>query len=237
MQLRTMLVAAILVVGCGQSVTATNTPSTTPTVAPTNAPTIAPTISPEATPGNVLVFPTASEQELAPGRYSSSPPFDIPFTFEVQAEGWESAHLHGEFFDIMQLPAGSTQPSRWIAWAHPLTIHGPDDAAAIELSPAEAAELLAARADVDATDSAPFQFAGHEGVRLDLTTDDQGVQIFGGEDGDFGLDPAYDLRLGLVSLDDDLMLVLVLAPTGELEDAWMEAQPVLDSATLAEAAP
>jgi hypothetical protein len=39
----------------------------------------------------VLVFPDLNEVALAPGRYDSSPPFDIDFTFELFEAGWESA--------------------------------------------------------------------------------------------------------------------------------------------------
>jgi len=43
------------------------------------------------------------------------------------------------------------------------------------------------------------------------------------------MDSAYGLRLMLLphDPDGDLLLVLVLAPPGELEVAWAEVQPIL----------
>jgi hypothetical protein len=81
----TALVA--LLIGCGSSAGSTPLPTATaipsprlPTGAPTQGPTTAPTTPPTPV---VLVFPDLSEVALAPGRYDSSPPFDIDFTFEL----------------------------------------------------------------------------------------------------------------------------------------------------------
>ena len=53
-----------------------------------------------------------------------------------------------------------------------------------------------------------------------------------GPDGAFNLEPSIDIRLGIVPLDDDLLLAFVGAPPGELEAAWDEALPILESVDL-----
>lgn len=45
----------------------------------------------------------------------------------------------------------------------------------------------------------------------------------------YGLDQDHELRLGIVDVAEELVLVLVLVPNGELETAWTEAAPILAS--------
>lgn len=194
------------------------------TPAPTQLP------SPVASP---LAFPRTTG-ELVTGRYASDPPFDVPFIFEVPADGWESMHLHGEFFDIGRFATEERQtaPVRWIAFGHPEHIRGDEDVPAAGLTPTEAATLLAARGDLTASEPEPFTLAGREGIRLDLHAPEANTPIFGGPDGAFNMEPSTDIRLGIVPLDDDLLVVFVGAPPGELDAAWDEALPILESVDL-----
>ena len=179
-------------------------------------------------------FPATSEVPLAPGRYLSSPPFDIPFTFDVPDGAWESAHLLGEFFDILRFDddAAPGQPTRWIAFAHPTNIRGSEEEPVEDLSPTDVAALLGDRSDLRAGPTSAFELDGLVGIRLDLHALVQSAPLFGGPAGIFGLDPENDVRLGIVSLADGLLLVLVLAAPDELDAAWLEAQPILESVDL-----
>ena len=190
-----------------------------------------PTASPVSSP---IAFPSTTGEVLAAGRYTSSPPFEVPFTFEVPADGWESMHHHGEFFDIGRFATAERQtaPVRWIAFGHPGHIRGDEDVPADELTPEEAAALLAARHDLTASEVVPYTLADLDGVRLDLHAPAPNTPVFGGPDGAFNLEPSIDIRLGIVPLDDDLLLVFVGAPPGELDAAWDEAQPILESVDL-----
>ena len=191
-----------------------------------------PTQSPSPAP-SPIAFPRTTGEVVA-GRYASDPPFDVPFTFEVPADGWESMHLHGEFFDIGRFATADRQtaPIRWIAFGHPGHIRGDEDVPAAGLTPEAAATLLSSRDDVTAGEAVPFSLAGRDGVRLDLHAPEADTPIFGGPDGAFNLEPSIDIRLGIVPLDDDLLLVFVGAPPGELDAAWDEAQPILESVDL-----
>ena len=181
-----------------------------------------------------IAFPATTGEVLGAGRYSSSPPFEVPFTFAVPAHGWEAMHHHGEFFDIGRFATAERQtaPVRWIAFGHPGHIRGDDDVPAAGLTPEEAAALLSARRDLTASEVVPYSLADRDGVRLDLHAPEPDTPIFGGPDGAFNLEPSIDIRLGIVPLDDDLLLVFVGAPPGELDAAWDEAQPILDSVDL-----
>ena len=209
-------ILAVAVVGC----------------APAAAPAVTP--APSASPAPAIAFPTTTGDVLVPGRYDSQPPFNIPFTFDVPAGGWESMHLHGEFFDIGRFATAERQtaPIRWIAFGHPGHIRGDEDLPAAGLTPEAAATLLSSRDDVIAGEAVPFSLAGRDGVRLDLHAPEADTPIFGGPDGAFNLEPSIDIRLGIVPLDDDLLLVFVGAPPGELDAAWDEAQPILASVDL-----
>ena len=192
----------------------------------------APTGSPSPAP-SARAFPRTTGEVVA-GRYSSDPPFDIPFTFDVPADEWESMHLHREFFDIGRFATAERQtaPIRWIAFGHPGHIRGDEDVPAADLTPEAAATLLSARDDLSASEAVPYAFAGRDGIRLDLHAPEPGTPIFGGPDGAFNLEPSIDIRLAIVPLDDNLLLVFVGAPPGELDAAWDEAQPILDSVDL-----
>jgi hypothetical protein len=210
------------------SIVPTQTTVPTPNVIPTQAP------WPTTATGD-LVFPTISAVPLIPGRYLSAPPFDIPFTFEIPDPGWESAHLLGEFFDVMRFDdqsVGTGQPTRWVAFAHPTHIQGAQQTPVEGLSATEAAQLLADRPDLTAGPTTPFELDGLEGVRLDLHASSPRTAVFGGAGGDFGFGPENDLRLAVVPQGDALLLVLVLAAPVELEAAWLDAQPILDSVDL-----
>jgi hypothetical protein len=226
------IAAAFAVVACAAP-GPTARPVPTTTLAATPTPTVAPMPSPTAAP-TALAFPDLSEVALqAGGLYSSAPPFDISFTFVVPDDGWWSAHLHGEFFDVMRFDVeGSTSPTRWIAWAHPTTIIGATSEPAADLDPESAAALIATKPGITASATAPMSFAGLDGLRLDLHADLPNTHIFGGPAGNFGLEPGFDARLAFFDAGGELLLVLVLAPPAELETAWDEAQPILDSVVL-----
>jgi hypothetical protein len=196
----------------------------------------APVTTPAATltPSAPAAFPTTTGEVLVPGRYDSRPPFNIPFTFEAPAGGWESMHIHGEFFDFGRFEGEERQtaPVRWIAFGDPEHVRGREDIPDSDLTPAEAAGLLAERDDLMAGEPVPFSLDGRDGVRLDLHATEPNTPIFGGPEGDFGLEPSVDVRLGFVPVDEGLLVVFVAAPADELDAAWEEAQPVLESVDL-----
>ena len=189
-----------------------------------------------ATPSgaSASAFPTIFGAELAPGRYSSSPPFDIPFRFDITETGWKSGHLDAEFFDIQQFDEGNTTvlPSRWIAFAHPVWIRSDAEIPSKGLTAEAATRAWTGRSDLTVSAASPFSFDGHPGLRVDVHADKSDTQLFGGSGGAFGLGPEHDARLGIVPLDGELLLVLVLASRAELEHAWQIAGPILESVDL-----
>lgn len=209
-------ILAVAVVGCA------------PAAAPASTP------APSASPAPAIAFPTTTGEVLVPGRYNSQPPFNIPFTFVAPAGGWESMHIHGEFFDLGRFDTDlrTVAPARWIAFGDPEHVRGSEDVPDADLTPDEAAALLAGREDLTAGEPLPFTLDGREGVRLDLHAPEPNTPIFGGTEGDFNLEPSVDVRLGFVPVDEGLLVVFVAAPPGELDAAWDEGQPVLESVDL-----
>jgi hypothetical protein len=232
------LARAGLALTLGLSLGACTSPAASPTPAATAGHTPAPTATPTlvATPTQVpiLAWPTDSAVALVPGTYSSSPPFDVPFTIDIRGQGWGSAHLHTEFFDFMNVTQIGVQPTRWVAFAHPETIGGSAPVAAEGLSPRAAAGLIAGLDNVVAGPISDVALFGIDGVLIDLTSSVTNVPLFGGPAGQFGMDSAYELRLTVLphDTDADLLLVLLLAPPRELDAAWTEVQPILASVRL-----
>lgn len=244
---RLLWVVALIGVACGPTViqSAPPTGNASPTIPASSRPsahpslTASPTASAIASPtasassvGAALRFPTAAEVPLPAGRYSSQPPFDIAFTFDVPAAEWESGHLHGEFFDILRLESPGS-PSRWIAFARPDVIHGQTDAPAAGLSAQEAIDRMATLDGLESGPITPFEIGGLTGVAADFRAIGLQVPLFGGPNGDFGLDSDLALRLGAVPFEEALLLALVLAPDEELLVAWNEAAPILQSVEFA----
>ena len=119
-------------------------------------------------------------------------------------------HVHGEFFDLGRFEGEERQtaPVRWIAFGDPDHVRGSEDVPDTDLTPAEAAALLAERDDLAASEPVPFSLDGREGVRLDLHAPEPNTAIFGGAEGDFGLEPSVDVRLGFVPVNEGLLVVL-----------------------------
>jgi hypothetical protein len=172
---------------------------------------------------------------LRPGRYFSSPPFDLPFTLEIADPGWETGHLHGEYFDIFRFDAGPApaDPTRSIAFALPEHVRGIDgDVSVGGLTPRAVLDHLLGRASLRTSNPAPARLFGLDGARLDLHSTVSNNPVFGGPGGDFGLWPHLDVRLVALDHPDGLLLVLVLAPADELEAAWTDALEVLETVDL-----
>ena len=181
-----------------------------------------------------MPFPTTGGEPLAIGRYDSSPPFDLAFTFAIHEVGWESLHLIGEFFDVAQFEGVSRTgaPSRSLAFAHPTTIRGETDIPALGRSPHEIVASFLARKDVTTSPAEPFALDGREGLRLDLHARASNTIVFGGPAGNLGIGPERDIRIGIVTVNADALLVIVSARPDDLDAAWSAVAPILDSVDL-----
>jgi hypothetical protein len=211
-----------------------------PISSPAGARTVPPsTVAPSPTPlaplpSGVLRLPSDFAIELEPGRYSSSPPFERFFTFEVDDPGWRAGHLNAEFFDIQRFDGVPTTglPSRILAFAHPDTIHGPTSVPATELTPEAAVAALTARDDLVTKNVAELELFGRPSVRVDVHAPVDNTPVFGGADGTFRQSADLDARLVAVPIDGGLLLVLVQATPQDLEPAWDQALSILETVQL-----
>ena len=219
------LLALMVLAGCGGAAPLTSsTPGTT----------VAPAASALPSPEAVLPFPSRAAARLEHARYSSAPPFDLAFTFRTPGEGWESLHLLGEFLDVVRFDGESRTgpPRRSIAFGHPTRIWGREPVPAAGMTAADVAAALGGRDDLVASDPEPFELDGMAGLRVDLQVEAVGTSIFGGPNGNLIMEPRRDARLGIVPVGDELLLVIVSAVPGEVEDAWEQARPLLESVDL-----
>ena len=196
------------------------------------SPTSEPTAEPA--PSGVLTLPTGFAAELEPGTYWSAPPFDLGFEFEIAEPGWVAGHLNPEFVDIQQFVGtpGEDLPTRIVGFAHPLQIYGSTNVEAAGLTPADVVDLWVERTDIDTANVANLQLLGGDAVRVDVHASAPMVPLFGGDDGIFRLDTAYDIRIVAIAIEDGPFLASVHAPAPELEDAWEQALPILESIDL-----
>lgn len=209
--------------------------------APTDPGAAAVTTSPDATstaaprPSGSLPWPSEFGVHLVPGTYFSSPPFQVPFTLALAETGWQTGHLHAEFFDLIRfdgLPE-TDLPAVLFGFAVPTMVRGAGgNEPATGMTADAAIGGLAMRADIVATNRAAVDLFGRTGARVDLHADVANTALFGGAAGNFGLGPERNLRIAAVAFDGGLLLVLVMAPPGEVEEAWARVQPILATIVL-----
>ena len=186
-------------------------------------------------PSGALPWPSEFGVDLVPGTYFSSPPFDVPFTLTLGEAGWQTGHLHSEFFDLIRfdgLPE-TDLPAVLFGFSVPTMVRGAGgNRPAAGMTPDAAIDGLATRADVTATNRAAVDLFGRAGARVDLRADVDNTALFGGPAGNFGLGPERNVRIAAVAFGGGLLLVLVMAPPGEVDEAWDRVQPILASITL-----
>lgn len=169
---------------------------------------------------------------MTAGTYFSSPPFVIPLAIVISEDGWYAGHLNPVFIDLQRYDGVEVGgfPTRMLAFGWPENVRGDDGPVPVAgLTPETAIDLLADRASLETGVRADAELFGLPGERIDLHSDLTNNPIFGTADGDFGLAAEHDLRLVALALDDGLLMVGVLAPATELEDAWARALPMLET--------
>jgi hypothetical protein len=236
-----LVVVAVLAGACQASATpppspgVTSAPSPAASGLPSGDPTGAPRPTPVPAPSGVLLLPTTFAVALEPGTYWSSPPFDLGFAFEIPEPGWVSGHLNAEFTDIQQHegePVAGVLPERIIGFGHPRQIHGTAIVDASGLTPAEAVDLWVERTDIETANQVQLELLGGDAVRVDVHAPVPMLPLFGGDDGTFRLDDALDVRIVVIAVEDGLFLATVHAPAADLEAAWDQALPTLESIDL-----
>lgn len=235
-----MLAAA----ACGTATTTASAPAT-PTVGPSSAaipsstspaaspPT--PTASVVPRPSGTLPWPTEFSVEMANGTYFTSPPFVIPMTLTIAEAGWHAGHLNPVFIDLQRYDGVEVGglPTRMLGFGWPENVRGADGPVPVAgLTPAAAIDRIIERSSIEAGERADVELFGLEGERIDLHSDLTNNPIFGTADGDFGIQPELDVRLTVLPLEDGLLMVAVLAPADDLEEAWRQALPILESVDL-----
>jgi hypothetical protein len=223
-------------------------PSTPPSVGPTAMPSPAaaatattgpsrtPLLTSAPVPSGMRLLPNDFAIEIEPGTYWSAPPFDLGFSFEVAEDRWVAGHLNPEFVDLQRYegaPGEGIMPERIVGFAHPKVIHDTVEVVdAAELTPEAIAELWVARTDIEATNVTEVDLLGGDAVRVDVHAPIPMLPLFGGDDGTFRLDSAFDVRLVVVAIDGGIFMATVHAPAADLEAAWAQALPILESIDL-----
>jgi hypothetical protein len=202
-----------------------------PTSRPT--PTIAPVIA--TPPPGTTAWPTRFDVEMH-GTYWSAPPVRIPFGITVDEAGWYSGHLHDTFVDLQRFDGITPHqfPNRMLGFGDPDHVRGGGgDVDVAGLTPDAAFDILAGRASLKTGNRATQALFGLHGARLDLHSVTSSNPLFGNGSDNFGLGPELDIRLVLLPRDGRLLVVAVLAAPGDLDGAWDQALPILETVRLA----
>jgi hypothetical protein len=119
-----------------------------------------------------------------------------------------------------------------LAFAHPDTIQGATSIPTRDLTPEAAIAALGARDDLVTANVAELELFGRRSARVDVHAPVGNTAVFAGEDGTYRQSADVDARLVSVPIDEDLLLVLVLAPPDDLEAAWDQALAILRTVEL-----
>jgi len=184
-------------------------------------------------PSGHLAVPSRFGVELEPGRYWSSPPFEVGFSFVVSQPGWIAGHLNAEFFDIQRDAdgGGPDWPQSILGWGLPAFVRGDGDIPVADLTPSEAVAELRARPSLGAANVVEQELFGRPAVRVDLHPLVQSP-VFGGPGGTFSAGPPLDARVVFVPYEQRLLVVVLQSGVGDLEARWQEALPILESVEL-----
>ena len=213
-----MVVAAMVLAGCGQLATTSSAATAVQTSGQ-----------------GAMPWPTDQLAPLLPGRYAISPPFDLAISLDVP-QGWHTLHLHGEFTDIGWFGASLAEgvPERIIAFGHPTTVRGQDDVPAAGLTADEVADLYRDRADLEAGETHAFRLDDRDGLWLDVLAPNFDTRLFSGLGSDgLGIGPDKAVRVVIIPMaDGELLLVTVHADPDDLAATWEGALPILLSVDL-----
>jgi hypothetical protein len=186
-------------------------------------------------PPGTLPWPTEFAVEMAEGTYFTSPPFVIPMTVTIGEAGWHAGHLNPVFIDLQRYDgvAVGGLPTRMLGFGWPENVRGADGPVPVAgLTPEIAIDRIIERSSIAAGERADVELLGLQGQRVDLHSDLSNNPVFGTADGDFGIQPELDARLAVLPFQDGLLMVAVLAPADDLQDAWEQALPILESVDL-----
>ena len=172
---------------------------------------------------------------MAAGTYFTSPPFVIPMTVTIVEAGWYAGHLNPVFIDLQRYDgvAIGGLPTRVLGFGWPENVRAADGPVPVGgLTPKMAIDRIVERSSIEAGERADVELFGLEGQRIDLHSDLTNNPVFGTADGDFGIQPELDARLAVLPFNDGLLMAVVLAPADDLEDAWDQSLPILESVNL-----
>lgn len=240
------LSAALALAACAQAAPTASPPGTA-TVAPTSSPTQAPTPTPAATAAFLTIpkITCCRGYALAPGRYGVPQWLRIPATIDVHA-GWRV--LNEPPAKLFLLGRGENvqgNPSQMVVF---LNVTGTGAAESVIEGIRAAPELTESAAPAAVT------VAGFAGLQLDMT-----AKANPGYEGDAAADippgvqflpvieqyfargfawttssPEAQVRAIVLTVRDQVLLLYLEAPSGELEALAADAAPILDSLALLE---
>jgi hypothetical protein len=151
--------------------------------------------------------------DLAAGRYTN-PAFTPRVEFELP-DGWAAFHVSRNTFGAMRetddgvyaflfnmpdahlTPAGETHPA----------------------TPREAVEALEAHESLTVSEPSPVEVDGIGGLEVDVRASVENTHVMRTAEGNLGIGPGNHARFTFLPDGDRVLVLVLLAPTGEMEEA------------------
>jgi hypothetical protein len=214
-RLTRLMLALLVVTGCG------STPTPTPTPTPTSAATA-------SAAADLLELPVGGRLLVA-GRYQR-PGFVPSITFAVD-DGWTTGTVSDGFFDVQQEPG--TADVMAVQFARVLGVVGADGTKVTPRTAADAAAAIEANPALTVVETSPSRLGGLDGLNLVVANEGtRTAPVLEVSLGSLGFDPGRRLWIALFDTDQGLLAVLVGGSTARWDETLRTAEPVLESVVI-----
>jgi hypothetical protein len=151
--------------------------------------------------------------ELTAGRYTN-PAFTPRVEFELP-DGWEAFHVSRNTFGGMRETDDGVHAFLFITPDAHLTPDGETHPA----TPEEAVEALEAHPSLTVSEPRPVEMDGIGGLEVDVTASVENTHVMRTAEGNLGIGPGNHARFTFLPDGDGVLVFVLLAPSGEMEEA------------------
>ena len=150
---------------------------------------------------------------LAPGRYTN-PDFSPRIEFELP-EGWAAFHVSHNTFGGMHETDDGTYAFLFITPDAHLTPEGETHPA----TPEEAIAALEAHDALTVSEPRDVEMGGIAGLEVDVASSVENTHVIRTAEGNLGIGPGNHARFTFLPNAGDVLVFVLLAPTGEMDEA------------------
>jgi hypothetical protein len=141
-------------------------------------------------------------------------------------DDWTTFHLTRDFFDVGVETANGPVV---VMFFDPIAFLDAEEAEAAATTPQDAIELMADHEGTSLSEPRPVEIGGRSGLEVDADFEIDNTHVMRVSDGDIGFGPTNDVRLAVLEADDGVLVIGLIAPEDQMDEAEALTQAVRDS--------